>query len=428
MTQSLRIDLQVLVKYFPLWLFTATLHFLYINGWCQDTTWMVGAAQRSITPQDSAFIAGHTNNRRFTGVNDPLFVKAVAIGNGGLPVILLTFDCIGLLYPELQDIRRRADLRFPGISSDRIIMTSTHTHSGPDVVGLWGKDRMHSGVDPGYMEFLIDSAVDIIALALSNMQPARAEFGEGQHGDDWVFNISQPPELDRSLTVLRFFDQNHRNIATLVNFACHPTFLDAVNNRVSSDYVGGYYAFMDSLQSGINLFLQGAIGGWVQPEYELKTHAQAFFRGGELASKAHDLLKKAKPLKGTNLRFRSIVFSMPVENEGFKMLSRAGVIRRVISDSVSTEIAVFNIGEAYFATHPGETVPQLSIRTKSMMKTDGPKFVLGLGMDALGYILKPEFFDPGLEIPHSTYLCSVSVGPQTERFVFNYLKKLMTDD
>ena len=59
---------------------------------------------------------------------------------------LLSFDCIGLLYTEVQRIRERtaAMSTFP---VERIIVSSTHTHSGPDVVGIWGNDYQHTGVD-----------------------------------------------------------------------------------------------------------------------------------------------------------------------------------------------------------------------------------------------------------------------------------------
>jgi hypothetical protein len=115
---------------------------------------------------------------------------------------------------------------------------------------------------------------------------------------------------------------------------------------------------------------------------------------------------------------------MPVVNPGFLQLSAAGVIQREMKGSVRTEIAWIRIGNATFATHPGETVPAMGIATKTMMAGDGPKMVLGLGMDALGYILKPEFFDPTRKIPHSDYLCSMSAGKETGPIVMAVIAEL----
>jgi hypothetical protein len=54
-------------------------------------------------------------------------------------------------------------------------------------------------------------------------------------------------------------------------------------------------------------------------------------------------------------------------------------------------VAWFSVGNAQFATHPGETSPAFSLQTKTLMKT-GPKFILGLGLDQLGYIIEQEKF------------------------------------
>lgn len=113
----------------------------------------------------------------------------------------------------------------------------------------------------------------------------------------------------------------------------------------------------------------------------------------------------------------------PVENEGWKQLSAIGTINRAIQDSVETEIAWFAIGEAQFATHPGETAPYYGLETKKLMGS-GPKFILGLGNDALGYILKPSFFDDK-NIPYSEYLTSMSVGKPAGPLLMKQLGKII---
>jgi hypothetical protein len=384
----------------------------------------VGYAHQVITPIDTAFIAGHSHNRIFNGVNDDIYVKAAVISNGDDKLAILTFDCIGLLHPQLMEIRQVVRERIPDFPEQNIVMTSTHTHSGPDVVGLWGKNLTHSGVDPEYMDSLIEKSARAIIQANDNLVSCSADYAISEHGHDWVYNISEPDELDRSVNILRFSNQG-KNVLTMTNFACHPTFLDAVNDKVSSDYVGGYYERMTENQGGGNLFIQGSIGGWVQPEHEEKTPKQAFFRGEELADNVIQSLEQSIPLKGNDIKIKTSQFVMPLENPGFLMLSKAGVIDRDFSDSVGTEVAYFEIGNASFATHPGETVPELSKRTKALMQNDGPKFIVGLGMDALGYILKPYFFDEERKVPHSRYLCSVSVGPQTEEYIYNELQDLI---
>lgn len=386
--------------------------------------WRVGAAAAPVNPAPGAFVAGHTLNRRFTGVHDDLFVKAVVVSDARTAVALLTFDCIGLLHPQLEDIRRAVATRIPGFDTARVVMSSTHTHTGPDVVGLWGPERMRSGVDTAYLDRLVATAADQLALAWAARVPARADYAATTHGDGWVYNISRPGQLDRSLVTLRFRDLQGRCLATLTNFACHPTILDGAFEEVSSDYVAGFYRRMDSVFGGVNLFLQGAIGGWVQPEREEKSFDRAFFRGRGLAEAVHAALLRPKPLPGRDIGFESQRLRLAVDNPGFRMLAQAGVIQRAIGDSVTTEMALFRIGGAHFATHPGESTPGMSLRTRALLPAAGPRFVLGLGMDALGYILDAGFFSGAERPPHAEYLCNMSLGPETSEAVMRTVATL----
>lgn len=274
------------------------------------------------------------------------------------------------------------------------------------------------------MKMLVDVSVSVIEKALDRRQAATVHYAETNYGEEWVYNISKPDQLDRSLTMMQFRDQNGNSIASLTNFACHPTFMDGVTNQVSADYPGGFYAELDEKLHGTNLFLQGAIGGWVQPEHEEKTFENAMHRGKELAGVVINSLEHSKTMDSVQIRYRSKIFSLPVSNPGFQQLSSLGVIKRVVTDSVKTEIAWFEIGNAKFVTHPGETSPIYGLNSKDFMKTSGPKFVLGLGMDGLGYIVTPDFFDFTNEVPHSEYLTGMSIDREAGPLMMKVIKEL----
>jgi hypothetical protein len=106
--------------------------------------------------------------------------------------------------------------------ADRIVISSTHTHAGPDVVGIWGKDYSASGVDDAYMQFLISTTANQIKKAFENQKSAKAYTAETTFGEPWVQNICNE-ELDNSLSIIQFRNSNNKAIATLANFACHPT-------------------------------------------------------------------------------------------------------------------------------------------------------------------------------------------------------------
>jgi hypothetical protein len=383
----------------------------------------VGVSKAIITPKTGSFIAGDKQDRKFTGVLDELYAKAVVVYDGNTSFALVTVDCIGLLYSDLLKIREAAAKLDYGVPflPENIVISSTHTHAGPDVVGIWGKDYSESGVDPEYMDFLITTVAEEIRKATENMMESHLVYGMTEHGHEWVGNICQE-EVDRSVTVLQFQDMNGKNIVSLTNFACHPTYLDAVYSEVSADYIAGFYQEMEQQLGGEHLFLQGAIGGWIQPLDKGIDYQATLERGKGLASAAIKSLADAKPLKSKKLNFRSKTLLLPVENEAWQQLAAAGIFQRELNDVVESEIAWFSIGEASFATHPGETAPIFGLDTKELMG-DGPKFILGLSQDAMGYILKPAYFDDP-SLPHSAYLTRMSLGKRTGPLIMEELKKL----
>jgi hypothetical protein len=395
----------------------------------KNNTVLVGSSFGAINPDTGSFIAGDKQNRHFKGIHDSLYVKVVFVSDSKNSFAILTVDCIGIIYPTLLEIRKAVSKQIPASELDpsHIVLSSTHTHAGPDVVGLWGANQASSGVNDAYMKKLVTIAASKIAEAWKSRKPGYISWAETKYGEGWVYNICIPEELDRSLTILQFTDLNGNSIATLTNFACHPTFMDAATDLVSADYVGGFYKEMNNEIQGVNLFLQGDVGGWVQPEYEIKNFDNAFSKGKGLADMVLSSLKISRIMDRVDIKFINKVFGMPVSNQGFKQLSALGVIKRTITDSVQTEIAWFGLGSAQFVTHPGEASPSYSIDSKKLMRTSGPKFVLGLGMDGLGYIVKPDFFDPSKKLPHSEYLTGMSVDKNAGNVMMKVIDELSSE-
>jgi hypothetical protein len=412
------------MKIFPVILFSLLVFFGCSNN--EKATLQVGASQRNITPSAGAFIAGDAINRKFTGVHDSLHVKSIVVSNTHTSIAILTFDCIGLTYPDLLRIKKEVaeQINDPFFQVDNLVISSTHSHTGPDVVGIWGPDQLTSGVDSTYINNLIIRATATVLEAWGNRTSAHASYAIGEFGNDWVYNISDSLVLDRSLNAIQFRNDQGKSIATITAFACHPTIMDGVTDLTSADYVGGLYQHLDKSVGGVNLFLQGAIGGWVQPEYEEKTFEVVEKRGRELGLAVEDILKASIPFTSDSLAFKSSIIQLPVSNPGFQQLAAAGVIQRQFTDSVTTAIAWFSIGDASFATHPGETTPVHSLETKSWMKNKGPKVVMGLSMDAIGYILSPNFFQAGNNLKHTEYMLSMSVGKDAGPVLMREIQKL----
>lgn len=388
---------------------------------------LAGASSTTVSPAPGAFIAGDARDRRFTGEHDPLFARAVVLRHGDTALALVVVDNIGLVRPDIQRMRQRAAelVNDPALPPQRIIVSSTHTHSGPDVVGLWGEHELSSGRDPEYMAALTETVAAQVASAAAQLVPVTARVASGQHRLEWVRNVTEPGLLDNGFAVMQLTDAKGVNIATLTNFACHPTVMDAVTDQVSSDYVAGFYRVINERLDGEHLFLQGAIGGWVQPDKRSRSFDLADRYGASVANAALDLLDKAEPLAAPHIAFASRTFDIPLENAGFAGLIEAGVLDRELHDgAIRTEVAWFAVGGVEFVTHPGETSPAHSLASRKLMQAEH-SFVLGLTLDALGYILKPEYFAPDASYPSADYLTATSVGPQAAPRLMTELEALV---
>jgi hypothetical protein len=384
----------------------------------------VGAASEVVNPPDGVFLGGYDLNRKSTGVHDDLNAKAVVFSGDGGAVALVSIDCFSLQYDAVNDMRAAASKAAGALlPPERIVIQVTHSHCAPDTVGIYGPDETHCGRDPEYMRRLTEGVAKAVERAAKNLKPARLVYAETECAG-WAVNDSEPDVLDNSVTILQCLDaRSGESIATMTNFACHPTVLDGDATKTGADWVAYFYKSMSALH-GDNLFLQGAIGCWMQPKTPERTYELAEKYGADLAAKTLDALKKSKPLNGASIRFANNVFEVPVANDKFRGMSSLGLVSRAFTETVKTEVAWFSIGDAQFATHFGETAPMFAAETKKLMKT-GPKFVLGLGLDHLGYICPPRYFENKDAAKYADYLTDMSPGPQAGPAMMDALKAII---
>ncbi len=371
-----------------------------------------GVASATVNPPEGVYLGGNEYNRKSTTVHDNLYAKAIVWDDGKTPLALVVVDALSLQYePTVKALRAAASektktLRLP---PERIIVQATHTHCAPDTIGIYGPDATTCGRSEAYMKQLVDTASEQVARAAANLQPATLAYAETEC-TGWAVNDSEPSLLDNSVTILICRNAQGQPIATLTNFACHPTVLDENTPQISADWVGSFYKKMGEVLPAEHLFLQGGVGGWIQPETPERTFTLAEKYGNDLAAKVLTALEHAKPVEGTEIRFAHNVFSMPCTSPTFKQMTELNLVaRNMAGESLETDVAWFALGNAQFATHPGETAPEYTRETKALMKT-GPRFVLGLALDHLGYILPTRFFDNTKDIKFAEYLTSMSPG------------------
>jgi hypothetical protein len=384
-----------------------------------------GAASIDINPADGTFLGGYGKNRKSTGVHDNLYAKAVVFDDGTTPIALVILDSVGTQYDTIQAIRKRASALTKAVSipPERIIVCSTHTHCSPDNIGIYGPDDTTTGRDEKYLAEMTEKAAAQVAAAAEALQPIDLVWATTT-GGDWAVNDCEPGVVDKVVTVLQCLGADKKPVATLTSFACHPTVLDGKISEVSSDWVGSFYTDMAAALPGEHLFLQGCIGGWIQPETPARTFPLAKKYGSDLATRTLEAAAKSKPVKGEAIRFANKVFQMPNENPAFKAMAELKLVPRPMGDHIETEVAWFAVGDAQFATHPGETAPTFGWQTKALMDS-APRVVLGLGLDQLGYILRPDYFVDPESIPHAPYLTRTSAGPSAGPAMMDALKAII---
>jgi len=380
----------------------------------------IGAAKVSITPKERVFLAGFDRNRVSEGVHDEIYLRAVTFEHEDDKLILISADLIGLLKDFIDSIRRRAAKIF-NVKESHIICCCTHTHSGPDTIGLWGPNYFTPGLNEMYMEELKRKFLLVINKALENMQDAIVKYSwKWIEPRGIVKNARDPYIVDRYLAVIRIENLSGKSIATIVNFACHPEVLDTHNKLITSDYPHYLRDYIERKIGGIAIFFNGALGGMLTPDVRMRDFNEAKRVGEKLGREVVMTLAGERELKEIHIRVKNTKLRIPQRNKSFEEALRKGLIkRRMFGSYIETEISLVNIGEISIATLPGEALPRIGIEIRGGMNGKC-KLILGLANDEIGYIIPSDSWDD------SKYEESMSLGPETADIILEELYKMIT--
>lgn len=397
-----------------------------------EDTFSVGYAQRTITPtldeERPVYLAGFGRNRVAQSVHDDLTVRVVALRLGGTNLALAALDLIGLGRHHYQEIEKRVNEQSPGTA---VVLASTHTHHGPDTMGLWGPDMATSGVDSHYLTSMKDRIVDTVLEALGQVQPAWMR-STAVRVPGVAKNARDPQIVDDELLCAQFWQPEKKAVlVTIVDFACHPEVLWDDNPHITSDYPGYLRRQVEIETAGPCLFFAGALGGMMTPDVQAHSFEEAEEMGGTLARVALDALAGAELRPVEHLEHRRCEFVIPMTNPVFQMAVEAGLLLDVLNKdgTVSTETSLVSIGPVWLAGVPGELLPKLGLALKTEIRQAGARVagIIGLANDELGYILPQEGFvypeDPFQPGDHYEETMSIGseAGPRLLRAVRSML-------
>jgi neutral ceramidase len=137
-----------------------------------------GAATSNITPALGAVVVGGFVRPQSTHINDDLHVRCLALDDGTTQLVFAVVDNVGVPREVFDEAKRQIHLATK-VPPENLMMSATHTHSGPGARGPEPRVSASQTLDD-YQNFLIRRIVDGVQRALNNLAPARLGFGTGQ--------------------------------------------------------------------------------------------------------------------------------------------------------------------------------------------------------------------------------------------------------
>ncbi len=341
----------------------------------------VGAATTSADPSEPVCLGGYgfSCHRPMEGIKDPLTTGAFAVtGGDGTTMILVKTTAVGLFAsykPEqgetgIHAVRQRI-AQETGVPADHIVVTSDHSHAGPDTIGIWG------GVDKWYMELLADSVVDAAVEAYEARVPALISVGsvEGPALDSsYSLAPTNSEATDEEFRVLFAETPEGKAIATLVNYAPHATVCGQCSNKASGDWTAWAAEEIAQRDLGVGIGFVGALGAtdWRKSGDEQAREAEARTRIITLLDAA---FQSRKLVQGDEVRADVVFITEPLAQPilAANLLPKGGLndargdirIDRDIrppyltGNTIGTFVGALRIGDVFFSTFPGEPFPQL---------------------------------------------------------------------
>ena len=93
---------------------------------------LFGWAEASITPEKPVALVGQFAERISQYVEKPLAATALAVSNGEDHAVMVSTDLVGATYNLIAAVRERVRAAGTDLDPDKIAISATHTHTGPN--------------------------------------------------------------------------------------------------------------------------------------------------------------------------------------------------------------------------------------------------------------------------------------------------------
>lgn len=206
---------------------------------------LVGAATTSITPDKPIALWGQMHTRISTSVESPVTATVLVIESsaGANPVelaVMVACDLVAIPDQTLAATRQQVLALMPDFPVEKIVLSGTHTHTGPVLVeGLYEIPKEGVMQPAEYVDFFAQQVADAIVLAWNSRKPGKVSWGLGHaavaqnrrtvytDGTAAMYGSTNRPDFhmiegyeDHAVECLFFWDADGRLLATALNVAC----------------------------------------------------------------------------------------------------------------------------------------------------------------------------------------------------------------
>ncbi len=298
----------------------------------------IGKATTKITPPMGTPMAGYYFERGADGVLDDLFAKAMVIDDGQTKVALVVCDLISL--PRYIVLRARELIQQQtGIPGDNVMISATHSHTGPVISGESALDELDGGQRTPTVQYAADlpkRIAEAVVQAASHLVPAKASYARESeprlafNRRHWMRDgtvgwnpgklnpnrIRPVGPIDPEVDVVYFETADQKPLVTYVNYAMHPE--TTGGSRISADYPGALSRRVADYKGPemLTIFANGTCGNlnhvnveWAAPQQGTN---EANRLGTILAGNVFKAYMDLQPVADTTLRVARQVLELPL--------------------------------------------------------------------------------------------------------------------
>ena len=344
--------------------------------------------KEKITPEIGAYLAGYGLNDKSVAILDDLYACGLYMDDGNKKALIISLDLLGLDEWFIKKCRKNISTIL-GIPEAAVMLTCTHTHTGPETRTLASApQQLHTAYLDKLEKILSAEAEKLLSATFTDCNSYFfSEYCDANRnrryvaGDNHatftphrreVIGSAEKLFADKELGGVAFFSkETSLPVYIIGNYAAHPLAGHSPGLgglRISSDFPGAFRDYVTRNTGAECMFITGAAGDMVPKEDELGDGA-ILDMGKKLGKAALGgvLEGKRNPLRfgmpEAKLDYTINTFTVPLRK---KYANVQGKIPAPYlgSDTVTLEIQIIAIGEIAFVGVPGEMCAELGQEIK----------------------------------------------------------------